>query len=108
MYEAFTSAHVATACVRDVLEGRAADLSAYPARLDNALGRHTSLAWIAKAAIERAPGVALRVARSRAIRRRFLMRTATSRDPLTRRAPNPLWRRAERVARRLLGPEAAA
>ena len=40
----------------------------YPGRLDAALGRHTSLAWIAKAAIERAPGVALRVARSRAIR----------------------------------------
>ena len=69
MYEAFTSAHVAAACTRDVLEGRASDLSAYPGRLDNALGRHTSLAWIAKAAIERAPGVALRVARSRAIRK---------------------------------------
>ena len=108
MYEAFTSAHVATACIRDVLEGRAADLSAYPARLDNALGRHTSLAWIAKAAIERAPGVALRVARSRAIRKRFLMRTATSRDPLTRTAPHPAWLRAEHIARRLLGPEAAA
>ena len=56
MYEAFSSAHVASACVCDVLEGRAADLSAYPARLDAALGRHTSLAWIAKAAIERRPG----------------------------------------------------
>jgi geranylgeranyl reductase family protein len=107
MYEAFTSAHVASACTRDVLQGRAADLSAYPVRLDAALGRHTSLAWIAKAAIERAPGIALRVARSRAIRRRFLLRTATSRDPLTRAAPHPGWRRAERVARRLLGPEAA-
>jgi geranylgeranyl reductase family protein len=107
MYEAFTSAHVATACARDVLDGRSADLSAYPGRLDAALGRHTSLAWIAKAAIERAPGLALRVARSRAIRRRFLMRTATSRDPLTRVAPHPAWRQAERVARRLLGPEAA-
>ena len=106
MYEAFTSAHVATACTRDVLEGRAADLAAYPARLDAALGRHTSLAWIAKAAIERAPGLALRVARSRAIRKKFLMRTATSRDPLTRSAPHPAWRRAERLARRLLGPEA--
>jgi flavin-dependent dehydrogenase len=55
MYEAFSSAHVATACVREVLEGRTTDLSAYPARLDAALGRHTSLAWIAKAAIERTP-----------------------------------------------------
>ena len=108
MYEGFTSAHVAAACTRDVLDGRASDLSAYPARLDAALGRHTSLAWIAKAAIERVPGVALRVARSRAIRRRFLMRTATSRDPLTRCAPHPAWRQAERVARRLLGPEATA
>ena len=90
MYEAFSSAHVASACARDVLEGRAADLSAYPARLDAALGRHTSLAWIAKAAIERAPGIALRVARSRAIRRRFLLRTATSRDPLDARAPHPV------------------
>ncbi|MDX6598504.1 MAG: hypothetical protein QOE87_2391 [Gaiellales bacterium] len=107
MYEAFTSAHVAVTCIRDVLEGRATDLSAYSGRLDNALGRHTSLAWIAKAAIERAPGVALRVARSRAIRKKFLMRTATSRDPLTRGAPHPAWRRAEHVARRLLGPEAA-
>ena len=107
MYEAFSSAHVASACARDVLEGRAADLSAYPARLDAALGRHTSLAWIAKAAIERTPGIALRVARSRAIRRRFLLRTATSRDPLGRTAPHPVWRRAERAARRLLGPEAA-
>ena len=106
MYEAFSSAHVATACVREVLDGRTADLSAYPARLDAALGRHTSLAWIAKAAIERTPGLALRVARSRAIRRPFLQRTATSRDPLTRVAPNPAWRHAERVARRLLGPEA--
>jgi geranylgeranyl reductase family protein len=106
MYEAFTSAHVAVACTRDVLSGRAPDLSAYPARLDAALGRHTSLAWIAKAAIERAPGLALRVARSRAIRRRFLLRTATSRDPLKRPAPHPLWGRAERAARRLLGPEA--
>jgi geranylgeranyl reductase family protein len=106
MYEAFTSAHVASACTRDVLEGRAADLSAYPARLDAALGRHTSLAWIAKAAIERVPGVALRVARSRAIRRKFLQRTATSRDPLTRTAPHPAWRRAEGAARRLLGPDA--
>ena len=107
MYEAFTSAHVASACARDVLDGRAADLSAYPARLDAALGRHTSLAWIAKAAIERAPGVALRVARSRAIRRKFLQRTATSRDPLARSAPHPVWRQAEHVARRLLGPDAA-
>ncbi len=106
MYEAFSSAHVASACARDVLEGRAADLSAYPARLDAALGRHTSLAWIAKAAIERTPGIALRVARSRAIRRRFLLRTATSRDPLGRSAPHPAWGRAERTARRLLGPEA--
>jgi geranylgeranyl reductase family protein len=106
MYEAFSSAHVATACVREVLDGRTTDLSAYPARLDAALGRHTSLAWIAKAAIERTPGLALRVARSRAIRRPFLQRTATSRDPLTRVAPNPAWRHAERVARRLLGPEA--
>ena len=62
MYEAFTSAHVASASVRDVLDGRAADLAHYPARLEAALGRHTSLAWIAKAAIERAPGVALRIA----------------------------------------------
>ena len=108
MYEAFTSAHVASACARDVLDGRTSDLSAYPARLDAALGRHTSLAWIAKAAIERAPGLALRVARSNAIRRPFLQRTATSRDPLTRVAPNPVWRHAERVARRLLGPEAAS
>ena len=108
MYEAFSSAHVASACARDVLEGRAADLSAYPARLDAALGRHTSLAWIAKAAIERTPGIALRVARSRAIRRRFLLRTATSRDPLGRTAPHPVWRQAERAARRLLGPEAGA
>jgi geranylgeranyl reductase family protein len=108
MYEAFSSAHVAAACARDVLEGRAADLSAYPARLDAALGRHTSLAWIAKAAIERAPAVALRVARSRAIRRRFLLRTATSRDPLGRSTPRPFWREAETVARRLLGPEARA
>jgi geranylgeranyl reductase family protein len=107
MYEAFSSAHVASACARDVLEGRAADLSEYPARLDAALGRHTSLAWIAKAAIERAPGIALRVARSRAIRRRFLLRTATSRDPLGRSAPHPAWRQAERAARRLLGPEAS-
>jgi geranylgeranyl reductase family protein len=107
MYEAFTSAHVASACTRDVLDGRAADLSAYPARLDAALGRHTSLAWIAKAGIERLPWVALRVARSRAIRRKFLERTATCRDPLTRSAPNPAWRRAERVARRVLGPEAS-
>ncbi len=106
MYEAFTSAHVAAASTRDVLEGRAPDLAAYPARLEAALGRHTSLAWIAKAAIERAPGVALRVARSRAIRRRFLLRTATSRDPLTRAAPHPAWKQAERAARRLLGPEA--
>jgi len=106
MYEAFSSAHVASACVRDVLEGRAADLSAYPAGLDAALGRHTSLAWIAKAAIERTPGLALRVARSRAIRRRFLLRTATSRDPLGRSAPHPVWGRAEGAARRLLGPEA--
>ena len=97
MYEAFSSAHVASACARDVLEGRAADLSAYPARLDAALGRHTSLAWIAKAAIERTPGIALRVARSRAIRRRFLLRTATSRDPLGRSAPHPAWGRAERA-----------
>src|SRR3954451_11258237 len=106
MYEAFSSAHVAAACAGDVLEGRASDLSAYPERLDAALGRHTSLAWIAKAAIERTPGIALRVARSRAIRRRFLLRTATSRDPLTRSAPPPAWRGAERGARRLLGPEA--
>lgn len=106
MYEAFTSAHVAAACAGDVLDGRAADLAAYPQRLENALGRHTSLAWIAKAAIERAPGLALRVARSRAIRRRFLLRTATSRDPLTRTAPHPAWRRAEGAARRLLGPDA--
>jgi flavin-dependent dehydrogenase len=108
MYEAFTSAHVASACMRDVLDGRTSDLSAYPARLDAALGRHTSLAWIAKAAIERAPGLALRVARSNAIRRPFLERTATTRDPLTRTAPSPVWRQAERVARRLLGPEATS
>jgi geranylgeranyl reductase family protein len=106
MYEAFSSAHVANACVRDVLDGRAGDLSAYSTRLDAALGRHTSLAWVAKAAMERTPRIALRVARSRAIRRRFLLRTATSRDPLTRTAPHPLWLRAERVARHLLGPEA--
>ncbi len=108
MYEAFSSAHVASACARDVLDGRSSDLSAYPARLDAALGRHTSLAWIAKAAIERTPGIALRVARSNAIRRPFLRRTATSRDPLTRDAPNPAWRHAERMARRLLGPEATS
>ena len=107
MYEAFSSAHVASVCTRDLLEGRAHDLAGYPARLDAALGRHTSLAWIAKAGIERAPGIALRVARSRAIRRRFLLRTATSRDPLGRTAPHPAWRRAERAARRLLGPEAS-
>ena len=40
------------------------------------------------------------------IRRPFLLRTATSRDPLARTAPHPAWLRAERVARRLLGPEA--
>jgi geranylgeranyl reductase family protein len=107
MYEAFSSAHVASACTRDLLEGRAHDLASYPVRLDAALGRHTSLAWIAKAGIERAPGIALRVARSRAIRRRFLLRTATSRDPLGRTAPHPAWRQAERAARRLLGPEAS-
>ena len=107
MYEAFTSAHVAVGLHRATSSTAARATSRpTPARLDNALGRHTSLAWIAKAAIERAPGVALRVARSRAIRKQFLMRTATSRDPLTRTAPHPAWRRAERVARRLLGPEA--
>ena len=99
---------MASARARDVLDGRSSDLSAYPARLDAALGRHTSLAWIAKAAIERTPGIALRVARSNAIRRPFLRRTATSRDPLTRDAPNPVWRHAERMARRLLGPEATS
>jgi geranylgeranyl reductase family protein len=106
MYEAFSSAHVASACTLDLLGGGVSDLSAYPGRLDAALGRHTSLAWVAKAAIERAPGIALRVARSAAIRRRFLLRTATSRDPLRRTPPSALWRQAERAARRLLGPEA--
>lgn len=106
MYEAFTSAHVAAACAGALLAGSADDLSAYPARLDAALGRHTSLAWIAKAALERAPAVALRVARARAITRPFLRRVATSGDPLARDAPHPAWRGAERVARRLLGPDA--
>ena len=106
MYEAFTSAHVASACARDVLEGRAADLSAYPARLDAALGRHTSLAWIAKAAIERAPGVALRVARS--ARDPAALPAAHRDEPRSRsartRRPARAWRQAERVARRCSAP----
>ena len=105
MYEAFSSAHVASACARDVLEGRAADLSAYPARLDAALGRHTSLAWIAKAAIELTPGIALRVARSRAA-----LPAAHGHQPRPTRAHRSAPGLAEGGAggpRRLLGPEAA-
>ena len=108
MYEAFTSAHVAVACTRDVLDGRATDLAAYPG---------------APRQRARAPHLAGldRQGRDRARARRRAARRALARDPQEvpdahgdeprpahAHRPAPAWRRAERVARRLLGPEAAA
>ena len=63
MYEAFLSSKIAAATIADLLSGRAADLSAYPRRLGGALEPHVASAWVAKAVIERAPGLMLGILR---------------------------------------------
>jgi geranylgeranyl reductase family protein len=63
MYEAFLSSKIAAETIAELLSGRAADLSAYPARLGAALEPHVAAAWIAKAVIERAPGLMLGILR---------------------------------------------
>ena len=109
MYEAFTSAHVASACVarrprrpreptsRPIPPGSTPRSAATP-RWPGSPRRRSSARPASRCASR---------ARARSAGG-SCMRTATSRDPLTRTAPNPVWRRAERVARRLLGPEADA
>jgi len=106
MYEAFLSSKIATETIADLLDGQAHDLSAYPTRLGAALEPHVAGAWVAKAIIERAPGLMLGILRvpgaAAAVAGRMRAHT-TEHSPATRRAA----RFVGRYARRSLGAPAA-
>lgn len=65
MYEAFLSSRIAAGAVGDLLEGRAADLTPYAARLNGALSKHRAVSWGGKLIFDSAPQLAGRIARSR-------------------------------------------
>jgi len=106
MYEAFLSSKIAAETVADLLSGHAADLSAYPVRLGAALEPHVATAWIAKAVIERAPGLMLGILRlpgaSQVVAGRMRAHSSEHSAALRRIA-----RHVGRSARRSLGAPAA-
>ena len=102
MYEAFLSSKIAAETIADLLSGQAADLSAYPARLGAALEPHVASAWVAKAVIERAPGLMLGILRlpgaSRAVAGRMRAHSGEH-SAVTRRVARRVGRSARRCAR---------
>jgi hypothetical protein len=55
MYEAFVSARCAAESIGEVLEGRAAGVESYNAKLSDALALSVAASWGAKIALERYP-----------------------------------------------------
>ncbi len=105
MYEAFLSSKIAAETITDLLSGQAADLSGYPARLGTAVEAHMASAWVAKAVIERAPGLMFGILRlpgaSHAVAGRLRARSGEH-SALTLR----IARQVGRSARRSLGAPA--
>ena len=102
MFEAFLSSELATTAALDVLAGRAATMDAYGRRLQRSLAGHAATAWVARAAIERAPALTWNVLRTRPAGR-FLAHRLARRPP---EVEVPLIRGVERAARRVLGSQA--
>ncbi len=102
MFEAFLSSELATAAALDVLAGRAPTMEPYGPRLQRSLAGHAATAWVARAAIERAPTLAWNILRTRPAGR-FLAHRLASRPP---EVGVPLIGGVERAARRVLGPQA--
>ncbi|MFN8109722.1 MAG: NAD(P)/FAD-dependent oxidoreductase [Thermoleophilia bacterium] len=107
MYEAFTSSAIAAECIGDLLDGRVADLRAYPDRLGQALGPHVAVAWTAKLLAERTPGLVMALLRTPRVR--GIVGARMRAHP--RRVTSPRGMRAAALvsggARRALGPDAA-
>lgn len=106
MYEAFMSSAIASRCVGDLLEGRAADLSDYPRALGEALGAHRAGAWLGKLTAEASPRLTMAILRPEWVRQAIARRMCGASTP-----PPPAARAAAvavgRLARRALGPRAA-
>jgi flavin-dependent dehydrogenase len=106
MYEAFLSSRIATDEISALLEGRAADLRAYPVRLGDALGAHRAGAWVAKATIERSPALMWAILGSDRMRR-WVARRMQEGTPPPSRGRSAIATAIGRGARRSLGPRAA-
>lgn len=106
MYEAFLSSRIATEEVAALLEGRAADLSAYPARLGGSLNAHRAGAWVAKATIERSPALMWAILGSERMRRWVARRMQHGTPPPSARTV-AIATGVGRSARRMLGARAA-
>lgn len=102
MFEAFLSSELASEAAMDVLAGREATMDPYRRRVQRTLAGHAATAWLARAALERIPGLTFQVLRTQAAQR-FLGHRLATRPPEVR---VPLVHRLERVARRALGPAA--
>ncbi len=102
MFEAFLSSELATQAALDVLAGRAQGMEPYGRRLPRALAGHAATAWMARAAIERAPGLTWSILRTGPAAR-FLAHRLASRPP---EVEIPLIGGVERAARRVIGSKA--
>lgn len=102
MFEAFLSSELASAAALDVLAGRAGTMEPYGRRLQRSLAGHAATAWVARAAIERAPTLTWQILRTRPAAR-FLAHRLASRPP---EVEVPMIDGVERAARRALGSHA--
>lgn len=102
MFEAFLSSELATDAALDVLAGRASSMAPYGRRLQRSLAGHAATAWMARAAIERAPRLTWNILRAGPAAR-FLAHRLATRPP---EFEPPLIGGVERVARRVIGPKA--
>ena len=102
MFEAFLSSELASAAAIDVLAGRTQSMEPYGRRLQRSLAGHAASAWVARAAIERAPGLAFGILRTGPAAR-FLAHRLASRPP---EMEVPLVGGVERAARKVLGAQA--
>ncbi|MCC6833279.1 MAG: NAD(P)/FAD-dependent oxidoreductase [Thermoleophilia bacterium] len=107
MYEAFTSSRIAARTIGEVLDGTAADCSAYPARLAGALGPHVASAWAAKYVIEKAPWLMFGLLRTPRVRRIVGRRLRAEPREHTSERGLRISAAITRASRRGLGPSAA-
>jgi hypothetical protein len=89
-----------------VLSGRARGLEPYEDRLSSALRSYLAVAWVAKAALERAPALAFAVAGSGPAGRLLCRRVREGSADVGEHEASPRAQRIERFARALLGPQA--